>query len=101
MIESIPAEVLPDPFSDSEFYADVHVQYPLSEQLISLHMGHKMYLEAQLYYILSETASSGPAAKLSLADAFRLKGKLDHWYARINKSFNPRILVFPIHFDIQ
>ena len=64
-------------------------------------MDHKIYLEAQLYAILGEMAHATPVEKQSLADAFRLKRKLDHWYARVTHVFDPKILVFPIHFNLQ
>ena len=92
---------MPDPSEYSGFYADVSVQYPLSEQLVSLKMGHKFYLEANLYVILSEMVSSTPVENQSLADAHRLKKKMDEWFAKVNKLFDPKILVFPIHFDLQ
>ncbi|KAF2449783.1 hypothetical protein P171DRAFT_379973 [Karstenula rhodostoma CBS 690.94] len=100
-IEKPPEVCLPNPLEHRAFYADVRVQYPLSEKLISLHMDYKMYLEAQLYLILGERAGSPPVEKHSLDDAFHLKKKLDHWFDRVTELFDPKILVFPAHFDIH
>ncbi|KAJ4360832.1 uncharacterized protein N0V89_001399 [Didymosphaeria variabile] len=101
-IKKPPAMALPDPMRQPGFYAnDIRVQYPLSEQLVSLRMDHKMHLEAQLYRTLGEMASSLPVEKQSLADAFRLKGKLDQWFSKVTELFDPKVLVFPIHFDLH
>ncbi|OAG06511.1 uncharacterized protein CC84DRAFT_1090661 [Paraphaeosphaeria sporulosa] len=100
-IEKPPQMCLPDPSEHHGFYADVRVQYPLSEQLESLHVDYKIYFEAQLYLILGEKAGSPPVEQYSLADAFRLKKKLDFWFARVTTLFEPKILVFPIHFDLH
>jgi hypothetical protein len=101
MIQKPPEVCLPDPFEHPEFYSDVRVQYPLSEKLISLHMDHKIYLEAQLYLILGEKEGSPPVEKHSLVDAFHLKEKLDRWFAKVTGVFDPKTLALPIHFDIQ
>lgn len=100
-IEKPPEVCLPDPSEHPGFYADVIVQYPLSEQLISLRMDYKIYLEAQLYLILGERAGSPPVERYSLGDALQLKKKLDHWFARVTALCEPKTVVFPTHFNLQ
>lgn len=101
MLTRPPQIQLPDPLLNPGFYGDVYVQYPSSEQLIPLHMDHKMYLEAELYVLLSTMASFTVMERRSLGSVFGLKKRLDAWFAKVTKLFHPKILVFPIHFHLQ
>lgn len=99
-IEKPPQVVLPDPSDQPWFYADVSVQYPLSEEVIPLHLDYKMFFELELYLILGERGGAPPIEQTLLADAFIMKRKLDRWLARVGAVFEPKALAFPIHFGL-
>ena len=100
-IEKPPEVALPNPSDRPTFYADVLVQYPLSEELIPLHIDYKMYLEAELYLILGGTTGTPPLEQCLPTDAFLLKGRLDRWLTKVSAVFDPKALAFPIHFGLQ
>ncbi|KAF9741743.1 hypothetical protein PMIN01_01282 [Paraphaeosphaeria minitans] len=50
---------------------------------------------------LGEKAGSLPVEQYALADAFGLKQKLDHWFVRVTALYEPKDLVFPIHFGLH
>jgi hypothetical protein len=99
-IEKPPEVALPNPSDHPTFYADVIVQYPLSEELIPLHIDYKMYLEAELYLILGDTAGTPPLEQNLPIDAFLLKGRLDRWFGKVAAIFEPKAIALPIHFGL-
>jgi hypothetical protein len=105
-IKDLPQFDLPDPASDTDFYGEVWIRYPLDQAVFPTHFGHVFKACIQLRAILNTMAielfSEGRTqAKLSLEQAYDFHARLDTWYRELPDVLSATAIVLPNHLKVQ
>ncbi|OTB00138.1 hypothetical protein M426DRAFT_324544 [Hypoxylon sp. CI-4A] len=105
LIPDPPAYPLPDPQVDPEFYGEVRIRYPGSQNVYPIHLGHIIKANFELRKLMNDMASElfeeGKPPRVTVEKTLECKSRMDNWLANLPEPLTPTKAVFPDHFKMH
>lgn len=94
---------LPDPLKEAQWYGEIWLKYPLSQNLSSTYFGHIFQARCRLRVIMNEfcQAAYSKDSALTLEKAGELHSQLQSWFIGLPKPLQPRTIVLPSHLQLH
>lgn len=104
LLNTPPKEPLPDPSTSSNWYGEICIRYPRSNQILPVNFGATFRAVSKFRTIMNEVALhtfGTDAQELSLSHALDYRKQLATWYDELPDQLSAKRIVLPCQLKMQ
>lgn len=103
LLREPPNQLLPDPSENGQWYGEIWVKYPGSQNLSPSYFGHIFKSRSHFRVIMNEAChiAYDKGSSMTLEQAGELYSRLRSWYDGLPAPLQPKTIVLPGQLQLQ